>query len=218
MQVTVVISIIMTTPVTWGPFEGWHQWSHTAEKGNWPQCSEVLDKALLRAPAARSSTQHLTIGNILWVRLCERVQVTSAIHRNLLTCLPALHRTWVSLEWPCDMASDMEREGPVRITFPKWRRRGCKAKPLSPVRLAHPPPRCLEPGLMLDSGVTNWNYERGKTCAQWLHVDNAREKLKKESTLWVFIAFSQPEHLPVPCAHSIRHKSSFLCRCISHSQ
>ena len=74
--------------------------SHNRER-----VAEVLDKA----PTDNPQLKHLTVCNVLWVRLRERVQVTSAIHRNLLTCLPVLHRTCISLQGPCGMASDKEK-------------------------------------------------------------------------------------------------------------
>lgn len=99
--------------------------------------------------------KHLTICNILCVRLCERVQVTSAIHKYLLLC-SLCYRTCISLEWPLDriLTNDMGREGQGRMLFPKSKRSGFKSKPLCPIRFTQPPSCCMEHGLMLDSVAT----------------------------------------------------------------
>lgn len=109
LQVTVIINIVVTLQALDDPSRADTSGLTQQRKGTGPDAAEVLDKARLCAPIDNPQLKHLTVCNVLWVRLRERVQVTSAIHRNLLTCLPVLHRTCISLQGPCGMASDMEK-------------------------------------------------------------------------------------------------------------
>lgn len=156
----------------------------------------------------RQSSPQTPVCNVLWVRLCERVLGNFTLTEISRVCLCYTEHVFPCR--PCAMASDMQREGQVRITRPKWRRRGFEVKTAqvrsdSRILLA-----AWHSGLCSSSGRPILKLREDKMCAQWPHGTGQERRSQRRKELYsLHNHFISLEHPPSRCAKSSKHNLLF---------